>query len=300
MSFHELCDFYNSQREIYFILVQKSYSEGRYDLGTALLSLYLLYRSIFLSGDIGPTPDTVQIVSTALSNPGNKILKQTISIIVNTIDEHFAHDPVSMSSADVLRQHLPKSAKLYRIENYREKQVSGPDVITNFKCILDISRWDKLSKSSQECLISAELQWRNNAIEFAFGIKDWSGLVITYFKAIERELVDRFKSFYTSTTYLRYLTSREMTCPQKATAGWLLKELRNYQSWPQELKDNLSTARINLHNNPRLVNNLYDLCQNYRNVAAHPDPLDMVKFTRFKKILFEDRVIHDFIDSFCN
>lgn len=299
LAYHELAGFYNERQKTYLLLTSKAYSEGFYELGTALLSLYLLYRTIFLKGRLGASPELIETINKALSFPGHKILKRTLTIAVESVEEHFSADPLAMSSIGILRQYLPQGADLHVLDGGKGAHHGESEIRSLLKSELGDDRWDKLSASSQNSLVSAELQWKNSAIEFGFGIKDWSGLVITYCKAIEGELVDRLRDFFLSNEYEAYLTARGDKRPGKPTAGWLLKEFRSHDRMPQDLKELSSKARIRFIGNHDLVSRLYDIFQNYRNISAHPDAISMKRFAAFKEELFQKRLLHQFIDAFC-
>jgi hypothetical protein len=163
---------------------------------------------------------------------------------------------------------------------------------------LGMERWNKLSKNSQECLLSAELQWKNNALDFGFDIKDWSGLIATYCKPIEGELVERLADFYVSEIYGDWLIEKGDKRPAKATAGWLLKALKGYDQMPVMVQGEVRRSRIMLHDNQKLVNELYDIVQNYRNISAHYPAVNMKRFADFKHKIFQDGVLARFIDTF--
>jgi len=199
-SFAELTDFYNNKQIVYLTIFNKSVEEGLPELGVALLSLYIFYRTLMLKGRFGNLHELMPAIEQALSLPGSKVLKNALSFVVESVDLYFSNDPVALCSANYFRQHIPQSAQLHVIEGGGKgsfgRQQSEENVREFLFNVLGKVRWEKLSEKSRNCLVSAELQWRNSAVEFGFGIKDWSGLIITYCKAIEAELVERLKYFF--------------------------------------------------------------------------------------------------------
>jgi hypothetical protein len=121
------------------------------------------------------------------------------------------------------RQYISKPAELHVIEGTAKSPFRRVNYEAEIKAFfeneLGSKRWNKQSENSRSCLVSAELQWRNSAVEFGFGIKDWSGLITTYCKAIVGELVERLMEFYVSDEYEVHLTGKGLKRPAKATAG---------------------------------------------------------------------------------
>lgn len=297
-SYYELAEYYDEKQQTYLHLFNKAHEEGFYELGTALLTLYLLYRTISLKGRHNTSPVFVGAINKALDAPGSKIMKHTLEFIVDSIGKHFSDDPVARTSAMIFQQFLPQRAEVKVLQG-GVKSSRGAEEVSEFLIRkLGNERWTKLAKNSQDCLVSAEIQWKNSAVEFGFGIKDWSGLITTYCKAIEGELVDRLNDFFVSAEYDTYLAAKGLKRPAKSTAGWLLKELRLYNDMPQELQSLLNQSRIKLAGENDLVNRLYDIVQNYRNVSAHHDAVPMKRFAEFKEKLFQSGLLKKFIDAF--
>jgi len=68
---------------------------------------------------------------------------------------------------------------------------------------------------------------------------------------------------------------------------------------PETVKATVIQSGTTLHEDIGLINSLYDLVQNYRNMAAHTDAVSMKRFAEFKEKLFQERVLHRFIDAVC-
>jgi hypothetical protein len=296
------CDCFYKSQERYICLFNKSIEEGLPEFAVALLSFYMFFRVLIAKGRFGSLQNLIPSIERGLSLPGAKVLKHTLSFVVDSVDKYFNDDPVAACSANYFRPYIPKSAELHSIEGgskgFFDRKQSEGSVREFFEGEFGRERWAKLSENSRNCLISAELQWRNSAVEFGFGIKDWSGLITTYCKAIEGELVDRLNDFFVSVEYNVYLADKGLKRPAKPTAGWLLKELKSYDNMPQELQDILNNSKIRLAGENDLVNRLYDIVQNYRNISAHHDAVSMKRFAEFKEKLFQSGLLSKFIDSF--
>lgn len=302
-SYQQRSDYFNLAQRYYLCIFNKAVEEGLPEFAVSLLSLYILLRTLKDKARFANLPKLISAIDRALSLPGGKILKHTLSFVVYSIDKFFYDDPIAVCSANYFRPYLSKPAELHAIEGgskgfFDKKQREG-SVREFFETEYGVERWAKLSENSRKCLISAELQWRNSAVEFGFGIKDWSGLITTYCKAIEGELVDRLSDFFVSAEYNTYLTDKGLKRPTKPTAGWLLKELKSYENMPLELQTILEKTRIRLAGENDLVNRLYDIVQNYRNISAHHDAVPMKRFAEFKEKLFQSGLLHKFIDAFC-
>jgi len=302
-SYFDRASFFNYKQHAYLAAFRKSVAEGLNELGVALLSLYIFSRGLIMKGRFGQLPDLLTAVERALTLPGSKIIKHTIAFVVEATEEYFRDDPLAMASALHFRNLLPQQAELHVLPGGRKegigRQWREQEIWEFFEGNLGPARWGKISENSRACLVSAELQWRNSAVEFGFGIKDWSGLVTTYCKPLEGELLDHLGKFYLSDAYAGYLEDRKLKRPAKPTAGWLLKELKSYSSMPEPVQEAINKTGVKLHEDMRLVNALYDLFQNYRNIAAHPDAVSMSRFAEFKRKLFQERVLHLFIDAVC-
>ncbi len=298
----EQIQFYDEKQSLYLQLFGKAHAEGLYELGTALLSLYLLYRAVILKGRLNLSPDMLEAINKALALPGAKVLKHTMAIAIESVEKYFPTDPIACCSAMILRQFIPQGAQLTVLPGKAGQEgarISGAEETKAFFMReLGADRWEQLSEKSQLSLVSAELQWKNSAHDFGFGITDWSGLIMSYCKAIEVELVDRLANFYASSELGAYLTDKGENRPAKATPGWLLKELKSYDAMPEPLQAILKSARIQLVGNINLIRDLNDIFQNYRNRSAHHDPVSMKSFADFKGKMFQSGLLHQFIDAF--
>jgi hypothetical protein len=67
---------------------------------------------------------------------------------------------------------------------------------------------------------------------------------------------------------------------------------------PVIVQEEVQRSRIMLHDNQKLVNELYDIVQNYRNIAAHYPAVNMKRFADFKHKMFQKGVLARFIDAF--
>lgn len=302
-SYTEQVEFYNERQSLYLQLVTKANAVGLYELGTALLSIYLLHRMFFFKCRLNLSSDMLKALSKALESPGSRTLKLTLELAVASAEEYFSADPVASSSALVLRQFVPQGAQLKVFPGKIGQDGTATDgakqVRDRLQGYLGAERWNKLSENSRNFLISAELQWCNNYREFCFGINDWSGLITTYCKAVEGELVDRLADFYACSEYEAYLMDKKgLKRPAKATAGWLLKELKSYESMPKQLQGRLNSAKIRIAGDTNLVNRLYEIFQKYRNISAHHDAVSSNLYSEFRGKLFEGGLLIRFIDAF--
>jgi len=296
------CYVLEKAQRYYITLLNKALEEGVPELGVALLSIYVLLRTIIEKGRFANLPELMLAIEKALLLPGSKTLKHTLSFTVDSIDKYFGNDPIATCSAAYFRPYLTKQAELHTIEGGSKEpfgiRQSEKYIREFFETELGVERWEKLSQNSQKCLVSAELQWRNSAIEFGFGIKDWSGLITTYCKAIEGELVGRLHDFFVSPEYEAHLGAKGLKRPAKPTAGWLLKELKSYEQMTPELLAVLNTSKIRLAGDNDLINRLYDIVQNYRNISAHHDAVSMKRYAEFKEKMFQSGLLQRFIDAF--
>jgi hypothetical protein len=302
-SYQQRCDQLDDAQHFYICAFNKAIEEGLPEFAVALLSLYIFLRTLMEKGRLGNLPDLMPAIERALTLPGAKILKHTLAFMVDSVDKYFSSDPVAVCSASYFRVHLPKSAEVHVIDggaitSFRQAN-NEAGIKIFFENELGSDRWNRLSENSRKCLVSAELLWRVSAHEFGFGIKDWSGLINTYCKPIEGELVERLKAFYFSSEYATFLDERGQKRSAKPTAGWLLKELKSFSTMPAFLQDALRQSGTRLHEDTKLLNDLYDLVQNYRNIAAHPDAVSMTRFADFKKKLFQEKGLQRFIDAVC-
>lgn len=290
-------DYLNERQKTYLAAFDKSVSEGFSELGVSLLSLYIISRAMYMKGRFGQLPELLPSIRQSLALSGAPIIKHTLATVVEVVEKYFSDDPIAMCSARIFKQILPQVVGLHVLGGGQGRQNSKSEVQSFLQGELGKERWDKLSGDSQDCLLSAELQWKNSAIEFGFGIKDWSGLIVTYSKVVEGELVERLNGFFVSDEYATYLQERKITRQEKPTAGCLLQVLKDFDKLPQYLQEMISNSRIMLASNPKLVNRLIDLVVNYRNKSAHSGAVGMKRFAGFKEELFQKRLLHDFIDN---
>lgn len=287
-----------------FIYYQAAYhkavEEGLYELGAALLSFYLVARTFICKGNLGNLAEIVQLIDKAIVLPGSACLKTTLGHINYLIMKYYPNEQLPQLANKVISQYLPLKAKLHVLKGGKaseELRYSEPDVTALLIRELGVDRWEKLSQTSQQLIISAEMLWKNSAVEFGFGIKDWSGIITPYCKAIEYELVERLKEFYYSEEYFNYLKGKGQNRGANPTAGGLLYEIKAFKILPEGLQQYLIRSNLKLWEDQKLTIKLIDIMTNYRNKAAHKDIVGMKVYTEFKEKLFNDRILHTFIDS---
>jgi hypothetical protein len=104
--------------------------------------------------------------------------------VTNNAEKYFPNDPGVKYLVRLFRQFLPQGADLLvlpggKIQEGGKLIRSEEDAHSKLTESLGMERWNKLSKNSQNCLILAEIQWNNNALDFGFSIMEWSGLIAT-------------------------------------------------------------------------------------------------------------------------
>lgn len=290
---------YNQKLDLYLTLVSKAHNNSLHELGAALLSLYLVYRTFYLKGHHNTSPRLAKEIINTLTLPGAKVLRHTLMYLVENIKKNYNYDPLSRASALFLRQFLPQSANLIVFPGKGTKETAVPekDTADLLKTRLGVERWEKLNKDSQICLVSAEHLWKCNAADFGFGIRDFSALIMPYCKAIEGELLNRLDPFYNSEVYRTYLADTGKQPQLKPTAGWLMRELNQFSSLPALVQQAIEATGTRLHKDAKLVKDIKDLIRNYRNIAAHPPPVGMCHYAEFRKKLFEENLLHRFLDA---
>lgn len=289
-------------QDMYILIFNKAIEDGFYELANSILALYLLGRAIFCAGRFVMGGSLEVAITNGLSLPGNNILKHTLFVLIERLHNDFASDPVATLSLQYLKQFVPQQAKLHVIgggnnpERHKRSETSSVDVKDFLLAELGEDRWNKLSADSQNHLISAEILWRKTYAELGFGIKDCSGLISNCNKVMEKELVDRLSKFYFSEQYIEFVRRVIKTeIKGEPTLGWLVQMLSNYDRLSPELKQMLQSCSVNIQHDSDLLAKLQKLCR-HRNTASHKDQYDMVKVVEFRKIYYQDRTIHKFID----
>lgn len=292
---------FNEKQEMYVLLFNKCIEEGLPELANALLSLYLLARGIYCQCRFQIGKPLEEIISKGLSLPGNKTLRYTLETLVMESEKAFSSDPLAMFCRRFFKQFVPQQAQLHIIGNKVTEQAKQPAALKNEikeKLIehLETERWNKLSRNSQHYLLDAELLWCRNHDEFGYGIRDFSGMINGYCKVIEKELVDRLSDFFYSEEYKKFLqTIDKKNCPTKPTLGSLVQLLRHYIRFDSDLQTKLDSTSVMIQHNKELIGQLQKFIS-HRNTSSHSDAYDMVKFSEFKKLYFQDEMLIKFID----
>ncbi len=288
---------YEFKQYVYLLLFRKAVAEGLPEFGNALLSFYLISLGAYTHGRMTSLATLEPILREALALPGSAILKHTLKIIVEMIEETNAKDPAALLVAKVFSQYLPSGPNLHVLDAPKPKPVDDSSVERSLRENLGGGRWDKLSEQSKEYLTSAELNWIRCAPDFGAGMKDWSGAISGYCKVLEKELVDRLAPIFENKAYGDYLQSIGEKPTFQPTLGSCTKVLKRFVKLPRSVQALIQRSGMTIFDNKRLLGDLVDITQNYRNVASHKDPLDMVRYAKFRKKYFEDGLIQDFIDS---
>jgi len=291
---------YEDKETAYLVLFEKAVNDGFPELANALISLYLIARAFYCRCTFSPDNRLYTTILNGLSLPGAKVLKRTLEIIVTWVDDYLTSEPTAMLSYRFFKQFLPQQAILHLLhgegKESNKQTAEHVDIEAFYVSQLGLDRWAKLCDESKDQLKTAELLWRKCYAEFGFGITDCSGLITNFSKVIEKELVDRLETFYYSPQYQTFFEEKVGKKPdKKPSIGILVRELLDYQKLPQNLRKIMDDSRLTVQHNRDLVRELQKI-GTFRNQAAHKDEFNIVKFSEFKKIYFQDRLIHRFID----
>jgi len=291
---------YEEKEVTYLVLFEKAHKDGFPELANALISLYLIARAFFCKCRFTPDSRLYTAISTGLSLPGARVLQKTLEILVSWVGEYLTSEPAAILSGRFFKQFLPQQAMLHLLHGKGNEAIKRPsedaDVEAFLVSQLGLERWVKLCNESKNQLKTAETLWRKGFAEFGFGITDCSGLIANYNKVIEKELVDRLETFYFSTQFQSFFEEKAKKKPdKKPSIGILVRELLDYQNLPSNLRKLMDDSRLTVHHDRDLVKELQKI-GTFRNQAAHKDEFNIVMYSKFKKIYFQDRLIHRFID----
>jgi len=294
-------DAYEKKKKVYFNLYRKAKNEGLPEFANALLSLYLMGRSIFCQCRMGNMVELKVLLDEATSIPGSMIVEHTIQTIISYIDEYFPLDPVAKMSGIALQNFIPKMASLYPLPTKKEDSQGeiGLAKKNEVKLIDELGEvcWNKLSEDSKKYLVGAQVQFERNAADLCFGIKDLSSFVLPYFKTIEKELIDRLEEFHKSQEYSDYCITVKRPKPFKPDLGWALNVLKDHKRFPEECRQKLYQAKLNTYETEKLVWVLKGLKDKDRNLSAHKDPYPMIKYSELMQSLFDDKILVKFIST---
>jgi len=280
----------------YTSLFKNINEEGMCDLSCALYSVYLLSITLSTCFRLINLKYIKNTIEHGLSVCGSRSLYKTISIIYNHI-KNSNHDENLNQSHKIIEIYFENLLNKYKsidkdidIKKYRNNKNCENEIIE----IITPERWIKLSPQSKKYLSEATFQWNVNAIYYGSGINEWSGLVVLYCKVIENELLLKYSNVFNNTEFKNYCLGNNIKIGDKMTGGNVCYFLRKYKKMPEEIKIIFDKTNSTIHCNKELINDIYDLIQNYRNVAAHNDPLGIVKFAEFRVNFF--KTVNKFID----
>lgn len=296
---HDIVDSANIQgmdlaERDWMILFDKAIAEGFPELTNALLSVYVLNMAYFSEGALRPSQRLSDTILKGLQMPGSTMLKKSIELIIGWVEGN--KGPARQLVQRYLKQFLPEKASLHVLPSRTPKRDEEKTVERFLSEQLGENRWMKLAESSRNFFISAETTWKKCAVEFGFGIKDWSGFVNPFCKAIENELAVALKGVYLSPLFLDDFKKRTGSEFGKPTMGKLVTALLKYESYPEDIRALIDGCCTALPSNKPLLYRLKKLTD-MRNQASHKDEFNMTRFSEFKMILFDQRTIHEFIDA---
>lgn len=299
LDMHGVLESTNNQRmdlaeRNWMILFYKAIAEGFPELANALFSICLLNMAYFSGGALRPSQWLTDAIVNGLQMPGSTRLKKSIELIIGWVEGN--KDPARQLIQRYLKQFLPEIASFHVLPSRTRKRDEEKTVERFLSEQLGENRWMKLAESSRHFFISAETTWRKCAVEFGFGIKDWSGFVNPFCKAIENELVGALKGVYLSPLFLDDFKRRTSSEFGKPTMGKLVTALLKYESYPEDIRAVIDGCCATLPPNKPLLYRLKKL-MDMRNQASHKDEFNMARFSEFKMILFDQRTIHEFIDA---
>lgn len=293
---------FTKKEKVYITLFHQAVGEGLPELGNALLSLYLLARSLRCNGRFNFAGSLHSAIASGLCLPGAPILVSTLEALTKWSEEILADDAAAKLSGRFFKQFVPKKATLHLLHGEKDdtRKIGSSEeqqAQLVYRTQLGEERWGKLSTSSKRYLVTAEILWKKSAPEFGFGIGDWSPLIINYCKVLEKELVDRLAPFFSSPEFKENFFKRTNRQPDsKPTVGFLVRELQRYDEFSCELKMIIDATRTTLHSDKKLLSEIQKITD-LRNQSAHKDEFNMVKFAQFRQMYFDDKIIHRFIDA---
>ena len=288
------------KQECYLILFEKSIEEGLPELANALLSLFLVALTMFSRGTLFSLSKLSPVIQKGLNLPGSLILKHTLKIIIAFLEdlpvEH--KKPGVNLTAMSLRSYFPGKREIHAISATKKEptQKNIQDIENQLRELLGGDRWDKLSTESQNYLRDAELTWLSTAMYFGAGLKDWSGHISGFCKVLEKEIIDRLGTMFHSNIYKDYLSRNGKKRPRLPMPGPLLYQLNQYHQFPKDLQRLVQSSGLSIYNNKKLLREIQNLFSDYRNVASHKDPFTMKKYSDFREIYFEKKLLARFID----
>jgi hypothetical protein len=264
-------------------LVRRARDLGYIELAQALTA-YKLLDEVFFAGRVTNWPSLSELLLELRSYPHFDATATAVRLATETLKSrgHFALAG-RLEAFAAREKALPDKVIRFVVEGTK-RHTTREEIKTRLIEHLGQENWQKFCERSQDWLIEADLNWSQwrFARQNDFVRKDWSAPALQVGKALEQELVTRYRDIC--------LAVKEKSS-DRVTLGTVTRFLRDASRGDQERVRLL--AGIGRAAPPRkLATQLHDLAMSFRNAAAHPSDFDVGHLDRLRRLLFMDRLLH--------
>lgn len=269
--------------ERYSIVIGKSFEHGNYDLGCALLAFTICTQANMGYSGLGwRRSQLVEFLQTASKYPGNDMVRDAVATAL-AILEHRGTCPDSLFLGSITTTHPASSPPLTRPYGLTRKEIED-EVIRG----LGRECWLRIDNETKCLLVDAHHGSSRFRATTPDALSNWGNLAAGYLKAIEHELLKRYKPVLKSLAYKQYCEAKQHHAG-KPTFGTVTYLVFNHSKLPAPLQRRIETERLAYHSSPDLVRLLKE-SRTLRNAAAHPSNFPAQKMTRTLEIVFVEKI----------
>jgi hypothetical protein len=280
------------RREIWFVRTHRAATaDGLHELANASLAYFLITQTLCGKGRFVADWSVIgEMVALAQRYPGFTYVQKAIS---------FAHRAYSKTK-DGTNPTIDSLA----LSGWASQSPPGEAIMQD--PILDLDRraierrlmqdvgkknWFKIHRSTVNQLVDAEAQWSMIHSQVGRGHKDFGSIANAFVKAIEGELGHFLKPVTSAEPYQKWKGKSE----KNVTLGPMLHLLKKYSALPDDLRALIDETGAKVHENRRLMQKLFTALR-LRNEGSHPVPFGVEKLAELRELLFEERLLKDFLD----
>lgn len=269
-------DFFLETRPARYIeIIDSALAEGYDELANAYLAFGIFSQAMTGFSVAGwPKRRLAALIARSTRAPGGDMVRKAIEIAsASPVREEFRATHAWLAS-HVKAQYVGEVS-------IRPVGWTRSEIEEKLKNDLGAECWLWLFPKTKNYLIDAEVTYSRCHIDLGTGIVDYGGVTSVYCKALESELVERYKPLFATEEYRSYKNANNLKSPE--TLGTVVELISRHDRLPTDLQDLVRSQGLLAHEDPEIVRWLR-FCKDVRNKAAHPSQFKSADFVETREI----------------
>jgi hypothetical protein len=263
----------------YMEIIEAALAEGYDELANAYLAFGVFSQAMTGFSVVGwPKRRLSDLIARSVHTPGDRMVRKALEVA----SVGFAREGCKATHA-CLASHSKVTDAGQATGQMRIRPVgwTRSEIEEKWKSDLGTECWLWLFPKTKNYLIDAEIMYSRCHIDLGTGIVDYGGLTSNYCKALESELVERYRAVFIADEYHSYKAIKNLKGPE--TLGSAVHLITHYDRLPADLQHAIRSQRLLTHEDSEIVRWLR-FCADVRNKAAHPSEFKNADFLETREV----------------